>query len=93
MASPQVRIVKWTPGTPDDLRLGLIAYVRISLDRVLIDVTARRTAEGKLTLSYPERRDGKGRRYSVVRPIDDDARRAIETEVFREACAINAVEP
>jgi DNA-binding cell septation regulator SpoVG len=93
MVSPQVRIVKWTPGTPDDLRLGLIAYVRISLDRVLIDVTARRTAGGKPTLSYPERRDGKGRRHSVVRPINDEARRAIEAAVFREACAICDVEP
>ena len=93
MVSPQIHIRKWTPGNDDDVRAGLLAYVQIAYGDVLIDVTARRTADGRLVLSYPERKDGKGRRHSVVRPIDDEARKAIEAAVFREACGVRGVEP
>lgn len=93
MSSQAVRIRKWTAGTDDDRRGGLLAYVQIEYGAVLIDVTARRTADGRFVLSYPERKDGKGRRHSVVRPVDDEARKAIEAAVFREACAVRGVEP
>lgn len=93
MTSPKISIRKWTHGTPDDLRGGLLAYVQIEYGDVLIDVTARRTEAGRFALSFPERRDSKGRRHSVVRPIDDSARLAIEAAVFRAAAEAQGVEP
>jgi DNA-binding cell septation regulator SpoVG len=93
MVSPTISIRRWTAGTADDVRSGLLAFVQVQYGAVIIDVTARRTADGRLVLSYPERRDRMGRRHSLVRPIDDAARREIESAVFREATAARGVEP
>ncbi len=86
MADIDIRIRSWCRGTDDDARGGLLGYLSVFYGQLVIDgITVRRTADGRLALSFPERRDGKGRRHSVVRPVDDAARRAIEAAVFREA--------
>lgn len=93
VSSPNIAITKWTHGSPADLRSGLLAFVQISYGDLLIDVTARRTDDGRLAISFPERRDSMGRRHSVVRPVDDSARSAIEACIFRAATAVREVEP
>jgi hypothetical protein len=44
----------------------------------------RRTADGRLTLSFPERTDGQGRRHNWTWPIDQATRDALEARVFGE---------
>jgi DNA-binding cell septation regulator SpoVG len=87
MADHEIRVRTWVRGTADDERSGLVGFVSIYYGDVVIDgVTVRRTATGRLTLSFPERCDRRGHAHSVVRPVDDAARRAIEAAVFGEAC-------
>ena len=63
---------------------GLIGWVSFKLnDHIRLDgVAVRRTADGRLALSFPARRDGAGRQHFYVRPLDDQARRDIERQVF-----------
>jgi hypothetical protein len=72
-----------TPGTDADLERGLLGFVRFRYGSVLVDgVTVRRTLDGRLTLSWPERVDRAGRKHAVVRPADDTARVELEREVL-----------
>jgi hypothetical protein len=51
---------------------------RLELD----SVTLRRTAAGRLALSFPERKDCSGRRHPLVPPLSDGARVDLEAQVF-----------
>lgn len=87
-----IRVRSWVKGSDDDVRSGLLGYVSVFYSDVILDgLTVRRTADGRLTLSYPQRRDGQGRRHPIVRPIDDAARRRIERAVFGEATVAEGV--
>ena len=86
MPDPEIKIRTWVKGTEDDERAGLLGYLSVCYGRFVIDgITVRRTESGRLVLSFPERRDAKGRRHPILRPIDDEARRAIEAAVFGQA--------
>jgi DNA-binding cell septation regulator SpoVG len=94
MDASEIRIRTWVRGTADDERSGLLGYLSIFFGNLVIDgITVRRTAEGRLALSFPERRDQHGRRHSVVRPVDDAARRAIEAAILGQATMASEVEP
>jgi DNA-binding cell septation regulator SpoVG len=94
VADLEVRVRSWVRGSDADERSGLLGYLSIFYGAMVIDgVTVRRTAEGRLALSFPERRDGRGRRHSIVRPVDDAARKAIEAAVFGQATIANEVSP
>ncbi len=89
----QVRLRSWTRGSDDDIRSGLLGFVSIYMGDVIVDgITVRKTAEGRLTLSFPERRDRLGRRHAIVRPVDNEARLAIEKAIFGMATIAEAVE-
>ena len=93
MADVDIRIRTWVRGTADDVRRGLLGYLSILYGNLVVDgVTVRRTAEGRLALSFPERRDKHGSRHSVVRPIDDASRREIEAAIFGQATLASEVE-
>ncbi len=80
---PIVHVRSWTAGTDEDRRTGLLGFVALQLGPLAFDgVTVRKTAAGRLTLSFPSRTDRAGRRHPFIRPLDDDARREIETDVF-----------
>lgn len=79
MCIPDIRVRSRGRGTDADARNGLLG------DLVLDGITLRRTAEGRLTLSFPQRRDGRGRSHPLFRPIDDDARLRIEKAIFEAA--------
>ena len=80
----EITSAAFTNASHSDVRAGLIGYVTCVLnDTLLLDgITLRRTQAGRLTLSYPARRDGAGRQHHVVRPLDDDARRDLERQIF-----------
>ena len=87
-----IRVRTWVRGSDEDIRSGLLGYLSIFYgDLVLDGLTVRRTADGRLTLSFPERRDARGRRHPYFRPLDDDARQRIEQAVFGEATVAEGV--
>ena len=68
-----------------DQSRGLVGWLSFVLNENLrLDgIALRRTREGDLRLSFPERRDSDGRRHPVVRPLDAEARDEIEAQVFQ----------
>ena len=84
----EVRVRTWTRGSAQDERDGLLGFVMAEYgDLVLDGITVRRTAEGRLALSFPARTDKAGRKHAYVRPIDDAARQEIEREVMSQLVA------
>ena len=89
-----IRLRTWVRGSDKDIRSGLLGFVSVFYgDLVLDGITVRRTADGRLTLSYPQRRDGLGRSHPYFRPFDDEARLRIEKAVFDAATVVEQVEP
>jgi len=75
--------ITFLPAAASDVADGLLAYVTFEVGGLRIDgVTLRRTRAGRFALSFPERRDSQGRRHSIVRPLDGEARREIEAQVL-----------
>jgi len=76
--------LRFTEASEADARTGVIGWVRFILnDSLALDgVVLRRTANGRTTLSFPARRDGRGIQRFFVRPITDEARRDLERQVF-----------
>jgi DNA-binding cell septation regulator SpoVG len=93
MVDQEIRIRTWVRGSDDDVRSGLLGFVSVYYGQLVIDgIVVRRTAEGRLTLSFPERRDRHGGRHPYVRPVDDAARKEIEKAVFGAATIAEAVQ-
>jgi hypothetical protein len=86
MADLRIANVRLTTSSPEDVGLGLLGWVSCVLNgTVRLDgLTLRRTRHGRLTVSFPVRLDGKGRRHSMISPIDDRARRMIEREILAQ---------
>jgi DNA-binding cell septation regulator SpoVG len=63
---------------------GLLGFVAVTFAGALrIDgIAVRRTLDGRVVLSFPERRDASGRRHPIVRPLDAACRAAIEAQIF-----------
>jgi DNA-binding cell septation regulator SpoVG len=76
--------IRATPAPPAVARSGLLAWVSCIVGgELLIDGLAlRRTVDGRLTLSFPSRRDRAGREHAYVRPLGDGVRQAIERQVL-----------
>jgi len=82
----RVSLRTWVRASDADCRSGLLGFVSIFYGDLILDgITVRRTEAGRLTLSFPERRDSQGRRHTLIRPIDDEARIRIEKAVFDAA--------
>ena len=65
------------------VRSGLLGWISVELHNVILDgITLRRTTDGRFALSFPARTDREGRRHSVIRPVDDLARKSIEREIL-----------
>ena len=65
---------------------GLIGFVSAVVNDALeLDgLTLRRTlGDGRLTLSFPARRDRSGQQRAYFRPVGDAVRREIERQVFQ----------
>ena len=83
--------VRLTGASRRERASGLLGFVTFRLNRCLrIDgASLRRTATGRVALSFPERRDRFGFAHPVVRPLDDRTRSEIEAQIFA-ALGINA---
>ena len=77
---PAPRQIRVTPGSPEQIRSGLLAFVNVRFDAFVIDgVAVRRTLRNKLEISYPGRRGG---RFPHFLPTDPNWRREFEGEVM-----------
>lgn len=78
-----VTSVIFTAASPLDRADGLLGWVRIAVDGAFEfdGVAVRRGRNARTALSFPSRRDGAGRRRYFVRPLSDEARCAIESQV------------
>lgn len=76
--------VRFTPGSDRDVESGLLAFIRLQYGSLVLDgLTLRRTREGGLSVSWPERRDRNGGRHPIARPRTDAARRELEDAILR----------
>lgn len=84
MSTLGVSHVRLATASPNDRDRGLLGYVSLVLNSQLrLDgVTLRRTSTGRLSLSYPERRDRRGGSHPYVQPLTDAAREHVERQVF-----------
>lgn len=86
--TPVVSIRTWTRGSADDERSGLLGFLSLAYgDFVFDSIAVRRTADGRVALSWPERRDRNGRGHPYLRPANDEARKRIEKVIFGQAVA------
>ena len=87
-------VLTFTSASPADVQQGLLGWLSVRVDDSLVldGIALRRTRNGQLTLSFPERRDSNGRRHPLIRPLDDGARRAIERQIL-EALGLAEVTP
>ncbi len=76
--------VYFSSGTPSDRDAGLLGWLRCTLNNsVRLDgLTLRVTTEGRLSVSFPSRRDRRGAEHYILRPIDDPTRREFERQIF-----------
>ena len=85
MSDLHVSAVALANASPTEARTGLLGWISCILnDALLVDgIALRRTAGGRLTLSYPARRDRAGNQHHVIRPLDDVARQHLERVIFK----------
>ena len=77
--------VRFTAGSPVEHSTGLLGWVQFRLGGLIVaGVAVRRTLDGRKTLSFPVRTDAQGRRHSLVRPVNQAARQAIEAHILAE---------
>jgi DNA-binding cell septation regulator SpoVG len=83
MSSLAISDVRFTLGSPADLESGLLGYVSCVLDdRLYVDgITVRKTAAGRVTLSFPEKRTARGA-YPYMRQVNAAARDEIERAIM-----------
>ena len=81
----EVTDVRFTSARSSESETGLLGYITCSVNDTLhLDgIALRRTADGRLTLSFPSRKDSSGRQHFFIRPLDDRARREVEHQIFR----------
>lgn len=85
MNNPELRVRSWVRASAEDIRTGLLGFISVEYGSLILDsIVLRRTADDRYALAFPARTDRAGRRHSYIRPIDDNARRAIETELLRQ---------
>jgi len=79
----RVTQVLLSPASNEELSRGILGRVRMVVSGLVVrGICLRRMLDGRLTLTYPARRDADGDRHVVVGLIDDHARLSIEVQVF-----------
>lgn len=83
MADHEVRLRTWVKASEAEIRTGLLGYLSVVYGDLLLDgLVLRRTADDRYAISFPARTDRNGKRHSFIRPIDNEAREAIERELL-----------
>ena len=78
---PTITDVRFTPAPP--CQGNLVGIATCTIDILNIDLLVVRTEIG-LRVVFPKRRDRHGERHSLVRPVSEAARVAIERAVLAE---------
>ena len=75
---------RFVPADADHMKTGLMGWVSFALNNALRieGVTLRRTAGGRLALSFPVKVSRDGKKHSLISPLSDEARQDIEQQVF-----------
>jgi hypothetical protein len=78
--------VRFCRGSPAEIEHGLKGYISCVLNGAIgIDgLTLRRTQAGSLSISFPSRRDSRGRRHHSVWPKDRRAHYEIEQQILAD---------
>lgn len=76
--------IRFTAASSRDRETGIVGWLsgQVAGGLRVDGIALRRTLDGRLTLSFPERTDAQGRRHPLIRPVDDAARRRFEASVF-----------
>lgn len=80
----RIAVVGFAAANNRERRSGLLGWMVLEVDGLLrLDgVALRLTRSGRLSLGFPCRRDGRGDRHPVVRPLGTREREEIERAVF-----------
>ena len=86
----EITDVRFSAASMADVESGLIGWVSCRLNGAVgIDgIALRRTRQGRLTLSFPCRRDASDRQHFYVRPVDREARQLFELQIFRSLALV-----
>lgn len=85
MSDPAFRLRSWVRAGDADAAAGLLGWISVEYGVLIVDnITLRRTSDGRLALSFPSRTAKNGAKHSIVRPVDDTTRVAIEREIMRQ---------
>lgn len=75
--------VRFTPAHEIDRQAGLLGWISCAIDDLQLDgITLRTTANGRLTLAYPARRDQRGIQHPFMLPITERARASVEEQIL-----------
>lgn len=77
--------IAFTPA-PAELRMsGLLGFIRLDLNRAMVvdGLAVRRSRQGTLVLTWPERR-GTGGRHRLVRPLHAHDRESLDRAILDE---------
>jgi DNA-binding cell septation regulator SpoVG len=76
--------LRFAEASEADQHRGLLGFVRLVVNDALVldGITLRRTAGGRMAISFPSRRDARGGQHYFVRPTDDMVRLDLERQVL-----------
>jgi len=85
--------VRFSPADPEDQASGLLGFASCVLDDALhLDgLAVRRSLQGRVLISYPSRRDRRGRAHAPFRPFDDAVRREVERQLIDALLALGVL--
>ncbi|MEE9394452.1 MAG: hypothetical protein V3W41_18305 [Planctomycetota bacterium] len=86
MQATEIRVdrVRFNRASEEFQNDGLLGWVSFVLNgtMALDGVMVRRTREGRITVSFPARRDRSGYDHPYIRPLGSTARRETETQLL-----------
>lgn len=84
--------VRFTPASPTSAAIGLLGFVELRYGGLQLDgIAVRWTRADELALSFPCRRDARGRKHPIVRPLGPREREEIERAVLAQLGALEGL--
>jgi hypothetical protein len=82
--SPVISEVRFTPARQLDREDGLLGWLRVRFEaEIEVDgACLRRTLDGRLAVTWPQRLDGHGRPHRIVHLTSGVARRSVESQIL-----------
>jgi len=82
----QISAVRFRPASSRDQASGLLGYVSFTIGNLWVvdGIAVRRTRDGEMIISYPTRRDSRGREHAYLRPVNREIAKEAERIILRE---------